>query len=82
MGRVDFNDLWYQAPAVSRPDWAAMGRRLTIQIAITKPGRAMNVDRMKKVTQSVWSANQPLEADSQVRPTAMKEENSAYCVPV
>ena len=59
-----------------------MGRRLTIQIAITSPGSAIAVDRMKKVTQSVWSANQPLEAESQVRPTAMKEENSAYCVPV
>ena len=46
------------------------------------PGTAATVMRMKNVTQSTWSASQPLPDDMIVRENAMNDDSNAYCVAV
>src|SRR3546814_13537947 len=52
------------------------------QASNSRPGIASPVVKIKKLTQSIWSASQPTPDDRTVRPAAISEVSSAYCVPV
>ncbi len=47
-----------------------------------RPGSAQMVEATKNQNQSSWTTSQPPPDDSTVRPTAAREENSAYWVAV